>query len=202
MGTDLALDLAPRCLGRAEIRCLDRQLFAYDPAERLAGRHSDDPLGGGLYGLNPVCKASLSQARRAVLGAARAVEPPSRDRPQIGMTSFGKTVLRYMVGLKPALEARGYDLAVFPCHGHGRAGLRGAGRAGGLCRGDGLCAAEVGNHLFGSAISAGPDRMTAAGRKGVPQIVSIGCYDLVDLVGWHPIPPRLADRPAMPITAC
>ena len=47
---------------------------------------------------------------------------------------------------------------------------------------------EVGNHLFGSAISAGPDRMTNAGRAGIPQIVSIGCYDLIDFVGWQPLP--------------
>ncbi len=56
---------------------------------------------GGLYGLNSICKASLSQAAGAVLGAPRAVEPPRRDRPMIGMTSFGKTIHRYMVSLKP-----------------------------------------------------------------------------------------------------
>ena len=48
--------------------------------------------------------------------------------------------------------------------------------------------------MLGSAISAGEDRMTNAGKAGVPQIVSIGCYDLVDLVGWHPVPPALADQ--------
>jgi uncharacterized protein (UPF0261 family) len=37
--------------------------------------------------------------------------------------------------------------------------------------------------------------MTAAGARGIPQIVSIGCYDLVDLVGWHPVPSHLADLP-------
>ena len=35
-----------------------------------------------------------------------------------------------------------------------------------------------------------------AGRAGIPQIVSIGCYDLVDLVGWHEMPDHLRDRPA------
>jgi uncharacterized protein (UPF0261 family) len=29
----------------------------------------------------------------------------------------------------------------------------------------------------------------------VPQIVSIGCYDLVDLVGWHPVPAHLNGLP-------
>jgi uncharacterized protein (UPF0261 family) len=55
---------------------------------------------------------------------------------------------------------------------------------------------EVANHLFGSAISAGADRMENAGAKGIPQIVSIGCYDLIDFVGWQPLPEAFKDTPA------
>jgi uncharacterized protein (UPF0261 family) len=53
---------------------------------------------------------------------------------------------------------------------------------------------ELGNHIMGSTISAGPDRMSGAGRAGVPQIVSIGCYDLVDFVGWQEVPIKLAGQ--------
>ena len=56
---------------------------------------------------------------RRASATARAVEPPSRDKPLIGMTSFGKTVLRYMVSLKPALEQRGLEVAVFHATGMG-----------------------------------------------------------------------------------
>jgi uncharacterized protein (UPF0261 family) len=54
---------------------------------------------------------------------------------------------------------------------------------------------EVANHHFGSAISAGDDRLTNAGAQGIPQLISIGCYDLVDLVGWQALPDRFRDRP-------
>ncbi len=47
---------------------------------------------------------------------------------------------------------------------------------------------------MGSSLSAGPDRMTGAGRAGTPQLVSIGCYDLVDFVGWQAMPPKLAGQ--------
>jgi uncharacterized protein (UPF0261 family) len=150
---------------------------------------------GGLYGLNGVCKASLSQAAGAVLGAARAVEPPRRDRPLIGMTSFGKTVLRYMVSLKPALEARGFEVAVFHATGMGGRAFEALAAEGAFAAVLDLAPQEVGNHLFGSAITAGPDRMMAAGARGIPQIVSIGCLDLVDLVGWHPVPGNLVGLP-------
>lgn len=195
MGTDLALDLcAALPLGVPKYVVSTVSFSPMIPPERLAPDIQMILWAGGLYGLNAVCKASLSQAAGAVLGAARAVEPPKRDRPMIGMTSFGKTVLRYMVTLKPALEARGFDVAVFHATGMG-------GRAFEALAADGAFAAvmdfapqEVANHLFGSAISAGPDRMTAAGRAGVPQIVAPGCYDLLDIVGWHPRPPRFAQH--------
>ena len=197
MGTDLALDLcAALPVGVPKYIVSTVSFSPMIPPERLAADVQMILWAGGLYGLNSICKASLSQAAGAVLGAARAVEKPRREKPLIGMTSFGKTVLRYMVTLKPALEARGFEVAVFHATGMG-------GRAFEALAAEGTFAAvldfapqEIGNHLHGSAISAGPDRMTAAGKAGVPQIVSIGCYDLVDLVGWHALPDHLKDRPA------
>ncbi|MCC5988540.1 MAG: Tm-1-like ATP-binding domain-containing protein [Pararhodobacter sp.] len=197
MGTDLALDLcAALPLGVPKYVVSTVSFSPMIPPERLAPDIQMILWAGGLYGLNSVCKASLSQAAGAVLGAARAVERPRRDRPLIGMTSFGKTVLRYMVSLKPALEERGFEVAVFHATGMGGRAFESLAAEGAFAAVMDFAPQEVGNHLHGSSISAGPDRMTAAGRAGVPQIVSIGCYDLVDLVGWQPLPEHLKDRPA------
>ncbi len=197
MGTDLALDLcAALPLGVPKYIVSTVSFSPMIPPERLAADVQMILWAGGLYGLNSVCKASLSQAAGAVLGAARAVEKPARDRPLIGMTSFGKTVLRYMVALKPALEERGFEVAVFHATGMGGRAFEALAAEGAFAAVMDFAPQEVGNHLHGSAISAGPGRMTAAGRAGVPQIVSIGCYDLVDLVGWQPMPEPLQDRPA------
>lgn len=197
MGTDLALDLcAALPIGVAKVIVSTVSFSPMIPPERLAPDIQMVLWAGGLYGLNSICKASLSQAAGAVLGAARAAERPRRDRPLIGMTSFGKTVLRYMVALKPALEARGFEVAVFHATGMGGRAFEALADSGAFAAVLDFAPQEVANHLHGSAISAGPDRLTAAGRRGVPQIVSTGCYDLVDLVGWHPVPAHLQDRPA------
>jgi uncharacterized protein (UPF0261 family) len=196
MGTDLALDLcAALPLGVPKYVVSTVSFSPMLPPERIPADIQMILWAGGLYGLNGVCKASLSQAAGAVLGAARAVEPPARDKPLIGMTSFGKTVLRYMVTLKPALEARGFEVAVFHATGMGGRAFESLAAEGAFAAVLDFAPQEVGNHLFGSAISAGPDRMTSAGARGVPQIVSIGCYDLVDLVGWHPVPAHLEGLP-------
>jgi uncharacterized protein (UPF0261 family) len=196
MGTDLALDLCSSLpLGVPKYVVSTVSFSPMLPPERLAADIQMILWAGGLYGLNSICKASLSQAAGAVLGAARAVETPRRDRPLIGMTSFGKTVLRYMVSLKPALEARGFEVAVFHATGMGGRAFESLATEGAFAAVLDFAPQELGNHLFGSAISAGPDRMTAAGARGIPQIVSIGCYDLVDLVGWQPLPAAFADLP-------
>lgn len=197
MGTDLALDVCNALpLGVPKYVVSTISFSPMIPPGRLAADIQMILWAGGLYGLNPICKASLSQAAGAVLGAARAVERPVSRRPMIGMTSFGKTVLRYMVHLKPELERRGFDVAVFHATGMGGRAFESLAAQGAFAAVMDFAPQEVGNHLFGSAITAGEDRMTHAGRRGIPQMISIGCHDLVDLVGWQPMPERFADRPA------
>jgi uncharacterized protein (UPF0261 family) len=197
MGTDLALDLCSALpLGVPKYIVSTVSFSPMIPPERLAPDIQMILWAGGLYGLNAICRASLSQAAGAVLGAARAVEPPVTTRPLVGMTSFGKTVLRYMVALKPALAARGFDLVVFHATGMGGRAYEALAVEGRFACVMDFAPQEVGNHLFGSAITAGPDRMTAAGLAGVPQMVAPGCYDLLDLVGWHPRPAAFAGHAA------
>ncbi|MEJ2030741.1 MAG: Tm-1-like ATP-binding domain-containing protein, partial [Maritimibacter sp.] len=195
MGTDLALDVcAALPLGVPKYIVSTVSFSPLIPPERLPADVQMILWAGGLYGLNSVCKASLSQAAGAVLGAARAVEAPKRDRPLIGMTSFGKTVLRYMVALKPALEARGFEVAVFHATGMGGRAFESLAAEGAFAAVMDFAPQELGNHIMGSSLSAGPDRMTGAGRAGTPQLVSIGCYDLVDFVGWQAMPPKLVGQ--------
>lgn len=192
MGTDLALDICSALpVGVPKYIVSTVSFSPLIPPERLPADIQMILWAGGLYGLNSVCKASLSQAAGAVLGAARAVEKPEQNKPLIGMTSFGKTVLKYMVALKPALEARGYEVAVFHATGMGGRAFENLAAEGRFAAVMDFAPQEVGNHLMGSSISAGADRLTAAGLAGVPQIVSIGCYDLVDFVGWQDTPAKL-----------
>lgn len=195
MGTDLALDLCSALpVGVPKYIVSTVSFSPLMPPERMPADVQMILWAGGLYGLNSICKASLSQAAGAVLGAARATEPPKRDRPLIGMTSFGKTVLRYMVTLKPALEERGFEVAVFHATGMGGRAFESLAAEGAFAAVMDFAPQEVSNHLFGG-LSAGEDRMTNAGRSGTPQLVAPGCYDLVDLVGWQPLPMHFRDRP-------
>jgi uncharacterized protein (UPF0261 family) len=53
---------------------------------------------------------------------------------------------------------------------------------------------ELCDDLVGGVLSAGPDRLTAAGRKGLPQVVSLGALDMVNFGPKDTVPPQFADR--------
>ena len=196
MGTDLALDVCQALpLGVPKYVVSTVAFSPLIPADRLSPDIQMILWAGGLYGLNTFCRSSLSQAAGAVLGAARAVRKLARNRPTIGMTSLGSSCLSYMKILKPELEARGFEVAIF--HATGMGGMayeRIAAQKGFACVMD-FALPEIGNLLAGSVVNAGTDRMTNAGQAGIPQLVAPGCLDLIDFAGWQQIPAQYDDRP-------
>ena len=196
MGTDLALDVCQALpLGVPKYVVSTVSFSPIIPADRLSADIQMILWAGGLYGLNSVCKSSLSQAAGAVLGAARAVEPATNDRPVVGMTSLGSSCLKYMKLLKPALEDRGFEVAIFHATGMGGMAYESIARSGGFACVMDFALPELGNLLAGSVIHGGADRMLNAGAAGIPQIIAPGCLDLIDFAGWQDIPERYADRP-------
>jgi uncharacterized protein (UPF0261 family) len=149
---------------------------------------------GGLYGLNSICKAILSQAAGAVVGATKAAIMPAGGKPKIGMTSLGKSCLKYMVALKPALEARGYELVVFHSTGMGGRAFADLAGQGAFVAVLDLCLQEISNDLGGSVVVSGKSRLESAGLAGIPQIVAPGAVDMVDFAAWAEVSPRYADR--------
>jgi uncharacterized protein (UPF0261 family) len=196
MGTDLALDCARALpLGVPKFVISTISFSPLIPPDRLSPDIQMILWAGGLYGLNAICKSSLSQAAGAVTGAVRAVEKPVSTRPLVGMTSLGSSCLSYMKLLKPMLEQRGFDVAVFHATGMGGMAFEALAAQGAFAAVMDFALPELGNWLLGSVVNAGQDRMLSAGRAGVPQLIAPGCVDLVDFAAWQDVPARFAGRP-------
>ncbi|MBT4522784.1 MAG: Tm-1-like ATP-binding domain-containing protein [Halieaceae bacterium] len=195
MATDLALDVAaslplgfPKCVAST---------IAFSPVlppQRISPDVMMILWAGGLYGLNSLCKSVLSQAAGAVVGACQAVEMPQQLRPIVGMTSLGSSSLKYMLQLKPALEQRGYEVAVFHTTGMGGRAMEALAADRTLVAVMDFSLVEVSNHENGSVVSAGADRLENAGLAGVPQIVAPGGVSLMDFQTWAPPAQRLSGR--------
>jgi uncharacterized protein (UPF0261 family) len=195
MGTDLALEVTSALpLGVPKVIVSTVAFSSMLPPDRIAPDLMMILWAGGLYGLNAICKSSLSQACGAVLGAARAVVPPDSDRPMVAISSLGKSALRYMVTLKPALEKRGYEVAIFHATGMGGRAMEFLVRQKKIVAVLDFALVEVSNHLFGSPVNAGVDRMEAPGTVSIPMMAAPGGVDLIDALPWQEIPSHLQDR--------
>ena len=196
MGTDLALDVALALpLGVPKLVVSTIAFSHLVPPERIAADLMMILWAGGLYGLNSTCKAVLSQACGAVVGAAKSAIRPKKMRPVVAMTSLGKSCLSYMVELKPELERRGYEVVVFHTTGMGGRAMESMAAQGGFAAILDLSLQEVANQLTGSVVNSGADRLENAGKAGIPQIVAPGAIDMVDFPAWQPVPNDLVERP-------
>ncbi len=187
MGTDLALDVAaalPLGMPKCVVSTIAHSHLV--PPERVTPDLMTVLWAGGLYGLNAICRSALAQAAGAVVGACRAARPPAGDRPLVGMTSLGKSCLSYMEPLLPALERRGFEVAVFHTTGMGGRAFEALAAEGAFAAVMDFSLQELANHHAGSVVTAGPTRLEAAGRRGVPQIVAPGAIDMIDFPAWRP----------------
>ena len=196
MGTDLALDVtAALPLGMPKFIVSTVAYSHLIPPERLAPDLMMILWAGGLHGLNSICQSILSQAAGAILGACRSAVPPKVQRPRVAIGSLGSSCLSYMVELTPELERRGFEPIVFHCTGMGGRAMEWLIEQGAFVAVFDFALCELSNQLRGSVVNAGPSRLEAAGRRGVPQIVAPGASDMIDVQAWLPLPAQYADRP-------
>ncbi|MEN9609481.1 MAG: hypothetical protein RLZZ628_295 [Bacteroidota bacterium] len=195
MGTDLALDVADALPFGFPKFIISTVSFSHlIPPDRLSPDLMMILWSGGLYGLNSICKAALSQACGAVLGAAQAVEIPTFERPVVGMTSLGSSALTYMKILKPELEKRGFEVAVFHTTGLGGRALENLANKKRFVAVLDLGLAEIANESVDSVVTSGKNRLENAGLAGIPQIVAGGGLGLIDLPTWSKMPKKYAHR--------
>jgi uncharacterized protein (UPF0261 family) len=191
MGTDLSLEVASSLpLGVPKVVLSTVAFSPLLPPERMPPDLMMVLWAGGLYGLNSLCQSALAQAAGAVVGACRVARVPRFERPVVGMTSLGSSCLRYMVTLQPELAQRGFDLAVFHTTGMGGRAFESLAAQGQFACVMDFSLQEMVNHMGGSVVSAGPDRLMGAGLRGVPMIVAPGATDLVDYPTWGQPPER------------
>lgn len=192
MGTDLALDVANVLPVGAPKMILSTVSFSpLIPVGRVAADLMMTLWAGGLYGLNEMSKASLRHACGAVVGAAMVAERGVHSRPVVAISSFGTSALSYMVDLVPALEARGFEAAVFHATGMGGRALAAMASRGELAAIFDFCLQEVANYRNGSRVNSGQDRLNA---PGVPRLVGPAGLDMIDVLAAEPLPEALKDH--------
>jgi uncharacterized protein (UPF0261 family) len=147
-----------------------------------------------VAGLNSISARILANAAAAMAGMVLAPLPEAPGgRPLVAATMFGVTT-PCVTRAREALEARGYEVLVFHATGTGGRAME-ALVDGGFLRGVlDVTTTELCDDLVGGVLSAGPERLEAAGRAGVPQVVSLGALDMVNFGARDTVPPRFEQR--------
>jgi uncharacterized protein (UPF0261 family) len=154
-----------------------------------------------IAGLNRVSRQVLGNAAAAMAGMVAASAgrgaggniAPGDDRPLIGATMFGVTT-PCGTAARERLEALGYEVLVFHATGTGGRAMEGLVRSGFIAGVLDVTTTELADELVGGVLSAGPDRLTAAGGLGIPQVVSLGALDMVNFGPPDTVPARFRER--------
>jgi uncharacterized protein (UPF0261 family) len=149
-----------------------------------------------ISGINRISERILSNAAAAIAGMARAYagfQPSGASRPLIGATMFGVTT-PCVTEARQVLEARGYEVIVFHATGTGGKSLEKLISAGFFAGVLDVTTTELADELVGGILSAGPDRLEAAGRLGIPQVVSLGALDMVNFGPADSVPDKFKGR--------
>ena len=148
-----------------------------------------------IAGLNPILTRILVNAAGALVGMATAVEPPpTEERPLVVASMWGVTT-PCVTRARERLEELGYDVVVFHQVGLGGRSLEEAVKTGLVVGSLDATTAGLADELFGGLWPAGPQRLEAAGRLGIPQVVSLGALDVIVIGAPEPLPERFAGRP-------
>jgi uncharacterized protein (UPF0261 family) len=147
-----------------------------------------------ISGLNQVSERILANAAGAIAGMARATVPGGDGAKKlIGATMFGVTTPS-VTRARERLEELGYEVLVFHATGTGGRSMEALARGGFLAGVLDITTTELADDLVGGVLSAGPDRLEAAGELGLPQVVSLGALDMVNFGPRETVPPQFAGR--------
>lgn len=150
-----------------------------------------------VAGLNRLSRVIFENAAGAICGMVQAAQQrqqqPASDKPLIVASMFGNTTACVTQAQK-ILEAAGYEVLVFAATGNGGRAMESLIDSGLVAGVLDITTTEWADELVGGVLNAGPDRLSAAARAGVPAIVTPGCLDMVNFGERQTVPDKFADR--------
>jgi uncharacterized protein (UPF0261 family) len=146
-----------------------------------------------VVGLNRISRKIFSNAAGAICGMVETSTPKAKDKPIIVASMFGNTTdcVNHAKGI---LEAAGYEVLVFHATGTGGRTMESLIETDMVSGVLDITTTEWADEHVGGILGAGPTRLEAAARHGVPAIVAPGCLDMVNFGEPESVPAKFEDR--------
>lgn len=149
-------------------------------------------------GLNIITTKILSQAAGGIVGMANSPENNEATKPLIGCMMFGVTTPCVAEARKFFEEKGQYDLMINHATGAGGSSMEEMIDDGFITGMLDITTHELVDEAFGGVLSAGPDRLTAAARKGIPQVVAPGGLEVINFGPKDTIPKEHMEKTHIP----
>lgn len=146
-----------------------------------------------ISGINRLSRVLLARAAGAICGMVETQLPAAADKPLICASMFGNTT-ECVNAAKKILEDAGYEVLVFAATGTGGRIMESLIESGMIAGVLDITTTEWADELVGGVLNAGPARLEAAGKMGVPAIVTPGCLDMVNFGESTSVPAQFAGR--------
>ncbi len=147
-----------------------------------------------VAGINRLSRAIYANAAGAIAGMVKTeAEATADERPLIAASMFGNTTaaVDHARGL---LEAEGFEVLVFHATGSGGRTMEDLISDGYIAGCLDMTTTELADEICDGVFSAGPDRVQAAPRQGVPTVIVPGCVDMANFGGIETVPEHYRER--------
>lgn len=147
-----------------------------------------------VAGLNSISTKILSNAVFAIVGMVKFENKKVLDKkPLIAASMFGVTTT-CVTAAKEYMEDRGYEVLVFHATGVGGRTMESL-IEGGFIEGVlDLTTTEWVDEIVGGVLNAGPNRLEAAAKNNIPQVVSVGAMDMCNFGPYETVPEKFSKR--------
>ena len=146
-----------------------------------------------VAGINRFSARSFANAVGAIVGMVETAPPAVTSKPLIAASMFGNTT-KLVDRCRELLEAAGYEVLVFHATGTGGRVMESLIAAGYISGVLDVTTTEWADELVGGMLTAGPTRLDAAAKAGVPQVIAPGCLDMVNFWARSSVPERFNQR--------
>ena len=146
-----------------------------------------------VSGINRISRVLLARAAGAICGMVETDVPAADDKPLIAASMFGNTTECVNMA-KKILEDAGYEVLVFHATGTGGRIMESLIESGMFVGVLDITTTEWADEFVGGILGAGPTRLDAAAKTGLPSIITPGCLDMVNFGERATIPAKFDGR--------
>jgi len=147
-----------------------------------------------VAGVNRISRIIFARAAGAVCGMVEAKVPEcGEDKPVIAATMFGNTTECVNTCVEK-LSAEGYEVLVFHATGTGGKTMESLVLEGLVDAVLDITTTEWADTVCGGVFDAGPERLDAPGRMGIPHLIVPGCVDMANFGGMGTVPGKYKEE--------